>query len=171
VPGSSVNARGVALVDEPTDPVAPLGNDTAPQGQDDITSQSTKPAADEGARRSFAHRIRSRKVLFPLACVAAFLVGFGSVTALIRLGDRSTPSDSKPVPTTAAPVAPPSTPAPVVTTTPTPTASVPAAENEPPPAPAPAPAPTADTSESSVPPASAAPNTNPAGKAPPGKNR
>jgi hypothetical protein len=90
VPGSGVNARRVALVDEATDPVAPLGDDTPPPRQDDITSQSTKPAADEGTRRSFAHRIRSRRVLLPLACVAAFLVGFGSVTALIRLGERST---------------------------------------------------------------------------------
>jgi cytoskeletal protein RodZ len=169
VPGSGVNARGVALVEEATDPVVPLGDDTAPQRHEDSNSQSTKAAADEERRRSFAHRIRSRKVLVPLACVAAFLVGFGSVTALIRLGDRSTQSDTKPVPTTAAPVAPPSVPAPVVTTTPNPAASMPAAENAPPPAPAPAP--TAATSESSVPPASAAPNTNPAGKAPPGKNK
>ena len=170
VPGSGVNTRGVALVDDATDPFAPLGNDTAPQRQDDITSQSTKPAADQGTRRSFAHRIRSRKVLLALACVAALLVGFGSMTVLLRLIDwPKAQSDTKPVPTTAAPVVPPSVAAPAVTTPRTSAASGPTVENEPPPAPAPAP--TANTSESSVPPASEAPITNPAGKAPPGKNR
>jgi hypothetical protein len=168
VPGSGVNARGVALVDDATDPVAPLGDDTAPRRQDDITAQSTKPAADEGTRRSFAHRIRSRAVWLPLACVAALLVGFGSMTVLLRLGDRPAQSDTKRVPTTAAPVAPaPSAAAPAVTPPPS-TAGGPAVEDAPPlPAPESATPASAPMPTETTPP----PNQNPAGHAPPGLNR
>jgi hypothetical protein len=168
VPGSGVNARGVALVDDATDPVAPLGDDTAPQRQDDITSQSTKPAADEGTRRSFAHRIRSRAVWLPLAFVAALLVGFGSMTVLLRLADWPADSDTKPVPTTAAPVVPPSSAAPAVTAPPTSATSGPAVEDAPP---LPAPESATPASAPAPPDTTQPPNLNPADKAPPGLNR
>jgi hypothetical protein len=154
--------RLVARVDEATVPIAlPVGNG-APQRQDDITAESARPAADEGNRRSFSQRIARRGVLLPLACVAALLIGFGSATALLRLGDRPTQSDTKPVPTTAVPVVPPSAAAPAVTTPPGSAISGPAVENEPTP-----PAPPAEASEPPAPP----PNTNPAGHAPPGRNK
>ena len=154
--------RRVATVDEATVPIAlPVGSG-APQRQDDITAESVRPAADEGSRRSFSQRIVRRGVVLPLACVAALLIGFGSVAALLRLGDRPAQSDTKPVPTTAVPVVPPSAAAPAVTTAPASAASGPAVENEPTP-----PAPTADASEPPAPP----PNTNPAGHAPPGRNK
>jgi hypothetical protein len=122
--------RLVPLVDEATNPIAVPDADGAPQRQDDITAESARPAADEESR-SFSQRIGSRGVLLTLACVAALLVGFGSVTALVRLGDRPAQSDTKPVPTTAGPVVPPSAAAPAVTTAPASAASGPAIENEP----------------------------------------
>jgi hypothetical protein len=152
--------RLVARVDEATVPIAlPVGNG-APQRQDDITAESARPAADQGNRRSFSQRIVRRGVLLPLACVAALLIGFGSATALLRLGDRPAKSNTKPVPTTAAAVVPPSAGSPAVTTPPASAASGPAVDNEPtPPAP--------EASPSPAPP----PNTNPAGHAPPGRNK
>jgi hypothetical protein len=152
----------VPLVDEATEPIAPPGVDGASRRQDDITSESVRPAAEEGSRRSFSQRIARPGVLLALACVAALLIGFGSVAALLRIGDGPAQSDTKPVPTTAGPVVPPSAAAPAVTTAPASAASGPAVENEPPP-----PAPAAEGSESPAPP----PNQNPAGHAPPGRNK
>jgi len=150
-------------MDEATEPVALPGVDGAPQRQDDITAESAEPAADEESRRSFSQRIGSRKVLLALAWVAALFVGFGSMTVLLRLVDWPSQSDTKPVPTTATPVAPPSAAAPAVTTPPASAATGPTVENEPPlPAPESVPPP-----PESVP----APNQNPAGRAPPGQNR
>jgi hypothetical protein len=170
VPVSRVSERKAPLVDEATAPIAPLGSDGAPQRQDDITAESTEAGADEESRKSFSQRIGNRAVLLPLACVTALLVGFASVTALLRLGDRPAQSDTKPVPTTAAPVAPSSAAAPAVTTPPASAASGPTVENEsPPPAPEsapPAPEPAPPAPESAPP-----PNQNPAGRAPPGLNR
>jgi hypothetical protein len=164
---SPVTARGVPLVNEPTDPIGPLDAGGAAQRPDDITAESTEPAADEERRRSFSYRIGSRKVWLPLALVAALLVGFGSMTVVLRLIDwPKAQSDTKPVPTTAAPVVPPSVATPAVTTPRTSAASGPVVENEPPPEPAPAPTP--DASASPAPPSS---NLNPAGNAPPGLNR
>jgi hypothetical protein len=160
--------RLVARVDEATVPIALPVSNGAPQPRDDVTGESARPAADTEGRRSISRRIGSRGVLLPLACVAALLVGFGSVAALLRLGDRPAQSDTKPVPTTAAPVVPPSAAAPAVTTPAPSAASGPAVENEPtPPAPPPAPAPATEGSESPAPP----PNLNPAGRAPPGHNK
>src|SRR4029453_14710354 len=118
VPVSPVTARGVPLVNEPTDPIGPPDAGDAPQRPDDITAESTEPAADEESRRSFSHRGR-RAVLISLACVAALLVGFGSVTVLLKLGDRPAQSDTEPAPTAAAPVAPEPAAGPSPTTTPT----------------------------------------------------
>jgi hypothetical protein len=154
--------RLVATVADATVPTAlPVGNG-APQRQDDITAEWARPAADEGSRRSFFQRIARRGVVLPLACVAALLIGFGSVAALLRLGDRPAQSDTKPVPTTAAPVVPPSAAAPAVTTPPASATSGPTVENEP--------APPAPPTEASVAPAPP-PNQNPAGHAPPGRNK
>jgi hypothetical protein len=151
--------RLVPLVDEATDPIALPEAAGTPQRKEDITAESARPAADDESRRSFSRRIGSRGVLIPLACVAALLVGFGSVAALLRLGDQPAQSDTKPVPTTASPVVPPSAASPAVTTPPASAASGPAVENEP--------APPAEASEPPAPP----PNTNPAGHAPPGRNK
>jgi hypothetical protein len=91
MPVSRVGAREASLVDEATEPVAlsevdeatdPVAlseADEAPPRQDDIAQESTEAAADEEGGRTFAHRIRSRAVWLPLACVAALLVGFGSM--------------------------------------------------------------------------------------------
>jgi hypothetical protein len=168
-------------VDEPTDPVTLPEADGAPQRQDDITQESAEAAPDEERDRSFSHRIGSRAVWLPLACLAALLVGFGSMTVLLRLGNRPAQSDTKQVPTTA-PVVPPSSAAPAVTTSPTAATRGPAIEDEPAPAPAPPPesAPPASAPAPALPPVSApapalppvsAPNLNPAGNAPPGQNR
>src|SRR5215204_2226035 len=133
VPVSPVTARGGPLVDEPTDPIGPPDAGDAPQRHDDITAESTEPAADEEGRSLFA-RFGGRPVLLPLACVAALLVGFGSVTAVMKLTDRPAQSDAKPVPT-----APPSAPA--TTTVATTAPRTPAVQSEPlPPAPEPTPA-------------------------------
>jgi hypothetical protein len=176
-----VSAHEPSRVAEETEPVALPGVDGTQPRQSDITQESTEAAADEQGRRSFSHRIGSPAVVLPLACVAAFLVGFGSMTALLRLGDRPAQSDTKPVVTTAAPVVPPSSAAPA-TTSPAAATRGPAIENEPAPAPAPPPesAPPTSAPAPALPPVSApapavppvsAPNVNPAGKAPPGQNR
>jgi hypothetical protein len=156
--------RLVPLVDEATVPIALPVADGALQRQDDITAETAGTAADEETRRSFSQRIARRGVLLPLACVAALVVGFGSMTALLRLSDGPAQSDTKPVATTAAPVVPPSAAAPAVTTPPASAAGGPAVENEPTP---PAPPPAAEGSASPAPP----PNLNPAGHAPPGHNK
>jgi hypothetical protein len=121
----------------PTDP--PAERDSAPDRHGDgPPRESIEPAADREGGRSFASRIGTRAVLLPLACVAALLVGFGSVTAVMKLTDRPAQSDTKPVPTTA----PPSAPA--ITTPPTTAARTAAVQSEPPPPspePVPAPAP------------------------------
>ena len=167
----AVVSERVPLVNEPTDPVGPPDAGGAPQRHDDITAGSTEPAVDEESRRSFSHRGR-RAVLFSLACVAALLVGFGSVTVLLKLRDRPARSDTEPVPTTAAPVAPPSAAAPAVTTPPAPAPSGPAVENESTPAPpapappAPAPPPRAEAAESPAPPSSSSPTTTVTTKTP-----
>jgi hypothetical protein len=180
VPGSRVAAREASLADEATtpvalseadeatDPVALSEADEAPQRQDDTTPEPTGAAAGEEGGRSFPHRIGSRAVWLPLACVAALLVGFASMTVLLRLGDRPTRSDTKPVPTTAAPVAPSFAATPAVTTPPASTASGPAVENEPP---LPAPGSAPPDSAPAAPDTTAPPNLNPSGKAPPGLNR
>jgi hypothetical protein len=150
--------RLVATVDEETVRITLSEANGAPQRQDDITAEWARPAADEETRRSFSQRIARRGVVLPLACVAALLIGFGSATALLRLDDRPAQSDTKPVPTTAVPVVPPSAAAPAVTTPPASATSGPTVENEP--------APAAEASEPPAP-----PNTNPAGHAPPGRNK
>jgi hypothetical protein len=171
VPVSPVTARGVPLVNEPTDPIGPPDAGGAPQRHDDIRAESTEPAADEESRRSFSHRGR-RATLLSLACVAALLVGFGSVTVLLKLGDRPAQSDTEPAPTTTAHVAPQPAAAPAVTTPPAPAPSSPAVENESTPAPptpappAPAPPPRAEASESPAPPSSSSPTTTVTTKTP-----
>jgi hypothetical protein len=149
-------------------PVALPQDDTGPQRRDDITQEPTEAAPDEEEGRPFFQRI-GRAVWLPLACVAALLVGYGSTTVLLRVGDRPTQPGTKPAPTTAVPAAPPpsSAAAPAVTTPPAST-SPPAVENEPPP-PAPEPAPPA-SAPAPAPPESA-PNLSPAGHVPPGQSK
>jgi hypothetical protein len=165
--------RNVAVADEVTDPVAASAADDA-QRQDDITQGSTEAAANEQRGRSFSNRIARRPILL-LACLAAPLVGFGIMTAVLRLVDWPSQSDTKPVPTTVAPVVAPSFPAPVVTAPPTSAAPDAAVQSELPsaaPAPAPPPesAPPASAPAPALPPVTA-PDLNPAGKAPPGRNK
>ena len=156
----------VAVENEVTDPVALPEADQAPPRQDDITQESTEAAADEDRRRSFSDRIRSRAVWLPLACVVTLLVGFGSMTVLLRLADWPADSDAKPVPTTSPSLVPPSSAAPAVTAPPTSATSRPAVENEPP-----LPAPESAPPASAPPDTTQPPNLNPAEKAPPGLNR
>jgi hypothetical protein len=149
-------------------PVALPQDDSAPQRRDDIPQESTAAAADEEEDRPFFQRIGSRAVWLPLAFVAALLVGFGSMTVLLRVADWPGQSDTKPAPTTAVPAAPPPSAAGPAVTTPPASTSPPAVENEPAP-PAPEPAPPA-AAPAPAPPESA-PNPNPAGKVPPGQNK
>jgi hypothetical protein len=170
VPVPRNTASVVRLMDDATDPVAKTGGDDAPTdpaaldehagagGQGDGES----PAPDqEAGRRSFFARIGGRGVVVPLACVAAFLVGFAFMTAVLRLTDDPGPPDAKPAPRTAHPGAPAPAAAPAIATQPTSAASAPAVESEPPPpsAPEPAPAPQAETPEPSAPPSSVPPST------------
>ena len=167
---SQTSPSDVALGDEATDPVAPndadgaptdraaLREDGAPRPLDDAHPESVEAADEEDGRRSFFARIGGRAVVVPLACVAAFLVGFGSVAAVLRLTDEPGP-DAKPAPTTAPPAASAPAAAPGITTPLTSAARAPAAQSEPPPpapeaAPAPASAPPAGASESPPPPSS-----------------
>jgi hypothetical protein len=137
----------------PTDRVARREADGAPHGLNDAPRESIEAANEEEGGRSFFARFGGRRLLLPLACVAAFLVGFGSVTAVMKLTDRPAQSDAKPVPTTA----PPSAPA--ITTPPTTAARTPAVQSQlPPPAPeptaAPEPAPAPQAGASQAPPSS-----------------
>jgi hypothetical protein len=99
VANSQSIANGVPTVDDATDPVGEPENQDAstdPVGHrnhDDAPTDAPQPegahpesieAADEqeGCRPFFV-RIGGRAVVLPLACVAALLVGFGSVTAVL----------------------------------------------------------------------------------------
>src|SRR5262245_59020903 len=128
--------------DASTDPVAHSEPDDAPkdapQPQPDHPESMEAADADKGLR-SFFGRISRRTVLVPLACPAAFLIGFGSVSAVLRLTARSGQPTTKPAPTTAPPAA-----APAITTPPT-SAPRAAASKPTPPAPEPAPEPAAAT--------------------------
>jgi hypothetical protein len=170
---SEGSPSGVPLVDQATDPAAQREADGAPTNpaalpetngaarpQDDAHRESTEAADEEEGDRSFFSRIGGRAVVIPLACVAAFLVGFGSMMAVLRLGDRPARPDTKTVPTTA----PPSLPA--ITTPPTSAANAAGASEPTPPAPEPATAPEtapapAGASESPPPPSSSPPTTVP----------
>jgi len=147
-----------------TDPAALRETNGAPRRLDDAHRESIEPATDEEGARSFSSRIGGRAVVVPVACVAAFLVGFGSVTAVMKLTETPGQSDAKPVPTTAPPAAP------AITTPPTTAARTAAVQSEPPPpapepAPAPeatpAPAPQAAASEAPSPPSSTPPSSTP----------
>jgi hypothetical protein len=141
-----------------TDPAALPETGGAARPQDDADWETIEAADEQEARRSFFARVGGRVVL-PLACVAAFLVGFGSVMAVLSLDDGPAQPDTKAVPTTA----PPSLPA--VTTPPTSAARAaseptpPLPEPVPSPEAAPAPAPPAGASE--PPPSSSPPTTAP----------
>ncbi len=156
--------RNVAVADEVTDPVAASATGDA-QRQDDITQGSTEAAANEQRGRSFSNRIARRPILL-LACLAAPLVGFGIMTAVLKLVDWPTQSDTKPVPTTVAPVVAPSFPAPAPVITAPPTSAAPSAAPEPPPSAAPEPPPPSAAPEPPPTPAppTSAPDLNPQGK-------
>src|SRR5215204_1922407 len=183
VPVSRVSAREASLVDDPTDPVALPEADGAPQRYDDFTKTLTAAAADAKRNRASLYRIGSRTFLLLLAGVATLLVGFGAMTAVLGLGawlahsdtkpastdTKPVSTDTKPVPTTAAPVAPPSSAAPAVTAPPSSAAPGAAVQSELPP-PTPEQAPVSAPPAPATPPLSA-PNLNPAGQAPPGRNK
>jgi hypothetical protein len=164
-------ARGTApdpAASEPTEPVAGRnGNDSSPE-QGAVASHPTGTPANAGTKRSFFRRIGRRSVLLPIACVSAFAVGFGTVTALLQIGDRPAKSDTEmPVTTTApSPAAPPSTTAPVAAPPRATAPRAPAAEVEPappappPPAPEPEPEPASPAPEPEPEPASPAPITS-----------
>ena len=170
---SRVSGREV-FRDEVTDPGPLPETDSMPQGQDDVTQKLTAAAADATQNRAPSYRVGSRAVLLLLAGVATLLVGFAAMAAVVGLGawlaqsdTKPVPTDTKPVATTAAPVAPPSSAAPAATASPSSAARGAAAQTELPPAvpeqaPLSAPAP---------PPGPAPSNLNPAGKAPPGRNK
>jgi hypothetical protein len=183
VPVSRVSAREASLVDDPTDPVALPEADGAPQRYDDFTKRLTAAAADAKRNRASSYRIGSRAFLLLLAGVATLLVGFGAMTAVLGLGawlahsdakpastdTKPVPTDTKPVPTTAAPVAPPSSAAPAVTAPPSSAAPGAAVQSDlPPPTPEQAPV---SAPPAPAPPPLSAPNLNPAGHAPPGRNK
>jgi hypothetical protein len=147
---SEVSASGVPLVDDATDPDAqreadgPLTDpaalpetDGAPLRRDDAHREAIEAADEKEGRRSFFARIGGRAVVLPLACVAAFLVGFGSMMAVLRLDDRPGKPHTTAVPTTA----PPSLSA--ITTPPTSAARATVASEPTPAAPEPVPAPEA----------------------------
>ena len=60
----------------------------------------------EGRRSFFAWLVALRSFVIPLACVAAFLVGFGSMWPSSGLGDGPARPDTKTVPTMASPSLP-----------------------------------------------------------------
>jgi hypothetical protein len=162
------------FADEVTDPGPLPETHGAPQRRDDLTQRLTAAAFGRKRNRVSSYRIGSRAVLLLLAGVATLLVGFGAMTAVLGLGawlaqsdTKPVPTDTRPAPTTAAPVAPPSSAVPAVTAPPGSAPRGPAVQSElPPPTlapPAPAPVP--------EPPPASAPYLNPAGKAPPGRNR
>lgn len=167
----------VRPVDDVTDPVgepeaANASTDPAGHGEaKDAPTHAPQPkgthtelveaAGEEEDRRSFFARIGGRRVVIPLACVAAFLVGFGSVTVVLWLTDVQAQPNTKPAPATSPP-----TSAPAITTPPTSAAQAVAGEATPPPpepvpAPAPAPAPQTTGSESPAPPSSVPPSSSP----------
>jgi len=186
VPSASRVSEREAFADEVTDPGPLPENHGAPQRYDDFTKKLTATAADAKRNRASSYRTGSRAFLLLLAGVATLLVGFGAMTAVLGLGawlahsdtkpastdTKPVSTDTKPVPTTAVPVAPPSSAAPAVTAPPSSAAPGAAVQTElppPPPEQAPASAPPAPA-PAPAPPASA-PNLNPAGKAPPGRNK
>jgi hypothetical protein len=148
--------------DAPTDPIALHESDDTLRGKGDANGESRAP--DQGAgRRSFFARLGGRAILLPLACAAALLVGFVSVTAVLRLTDRPAAPHAKPVPTTAQPVAPAPNSAPAIRTPPTSAARAQAVASEPtppPPPPEPAPALQAEAPETPAPPSSLPPSTS-----------
>jgi hypothetical protein len=137
---------------------------------EEMVGEHAAPATeDAGWTRSFFRVVGNRAVLLALACVAALLVGFGSVTAVLRIGDEPAQSDVKTPSTTASGVpAPPSLAPPIGSTPRAPAPSAPAVESEPPaaepsPTPQPAPAQQAPRPETAppAPPSSAPPTTTP----------
>jgi hypothetical protein len=163
-----------AFADEVTDPGPLPKTYGAAQREDDLTQKLAAAAVGRKRNRVSSYRIGSRAVLLLLAGVATLLVGFGAMTAVLGLGawlaqsdTKPVPMDTKPVPTTAAAVAPPSSAGPAVTSPPSSAPLGPSVQSElPPPTLAPpAPAPVPD------PPPASAPYLNPAGKAPPGRNK
>jgi hypothetical protein len=160
----------------PDRPLALPEADGAPQRYDDFTKRLTAAAADAKRNRASSYRIGSRAFLLLLAGVATLLVGFGAMTAVLGLGAwlahsdaKPASTDTKPVPTTAAPVAPPSSAAPAVTAPPSSAARGAAVQSDlPPPTPEQAPV---SAPPAPAPPPLSAPNLNPAGHAPPGRNK
>jgi hypothetical protein len=166
----TVQASGATL------PPTPVGETTQPltsaesAAEEEVTDgHATNAAEDTGGTHQRFRVIGNRAVMVPLACVAALLVGFGAVTAVLRIGDEPAQSDVKTPPTTASGVpAPPSVAPPTGPTPRAPAPSTPAVESEPPaadppsmPQPAPAqPAPGPDPAPP-APPSSAPPTTTP----------
>jgi hypothetical protein len=176
VPSASRVSERDAFTDEVTDPGPLPENHGAPQRYDDFTKKLTAAAADAKRNRASSYRTGSRAVLLLLAGVATLLVGFGAMTAVLGLGAwlaqsdaKPAPTDTKPAPTTAAPVAPPSSAAPAVTAPPSSAAPGAAVQSDsPPPTPEQAPV---SAPPVPAPPSLSAPNLNPAGHAPPGRNK
>jgi hypothetical protein len=170
-----------SLAHAKTDPVA-LPQAGGVQRQDDITQRARRAAAAAKRNRASSYRIGGRAVLLVVAGVVTLLVGFGAMTGVFGLAAWLAQSDTKPVPTTAAPVVPPSSAAPAVTAPPSSAAPGPAVQSDAPPPPpeqapvsappaAGAPPPVSAAPAPTPAPAPPAPNLNPAGHAPPGRNK
>jgi hypothetical protein len=159
VPIPGVVAPETPVVEESADPVTVAG-----------------PSNGAHNQGRFLRRVRSRAVLLPLACVGALAVGFGTVTAVLELGDTPAKSDTDTPATTVAPgtqPVPAPTAAPVAPRSPVPTTEVPEAAREvpsPSPPPTPQPAPPAEAKSpapvTSAPPTTTAPTTPPSTTAP-----
>ena len=171
VRSSSRVGEGEAFADEVTDPGPLPKTYGAPQRQDDLTQKLAAAAVGRKRNRVSSYWIGRRAVLLLFAGVATLLVGFGTMTAVLGLSAWLAQSDAKPVPTTAASVAPPSSAVPPVTPPPSSAPLGPSVQSElPPPTLAP-PAPAPATAPAPEPPPASAPYLNPAGKAPPGRNK
>jgi hypothetical protein len=168
VPGATL--RPTSVGEQSSQPLTPAETAAEEEVEEEVVGGHAVAAAENaGGTRAFLRVFRNRAVLLSLACVAALLVGFGSVTAVLRMGDEPAQSDVKTPPTTAGGVpAPPSIGPPVDSAPRAPAPSAPAVESEPPaaeppPLPQPAPAQPAPTPETppTAPPSSAPPTTTP----------
>jgi hypothetical protein len=161
----SATSRPTSGGDQSTQPLTPA--ETAAE-EEVVGGPTPEAAGDSVAKHRVFRVIGNRAVMVPLACIAALLVGFGSVTAVLRIGDEPAQSDVKTPTTTAAGAPAPPSIAPPVDSPRAPAPSAPAVQSEPPAAeqpPIPQPAPAQPTprpeTDAPAPPSSAPPTTTP----------
>ena len=71
--------------DQSTQPLTPAG--TAAE-EEAVGVHAADADEDSGGKHRLFRVIGNRAVMVPLACIAALLVGFGSVTAVLSIGDE-----------------------------------------------------------------------------------